>query len=953
MSSSVLQIAGEALIVSIVTVSFSLLLRLKSFQRIPKLVRTIGFGILYGVLACLATHYGVQYEDQVLNVRDLAPLSVGLFLDPTAGIIAGIIGGVERYIVGTYFNVGTFSRIACSVSTIVAGFIASLYHHNLLEGRKPSMFYSFAIGAITEVFHMLMLLVTHMNDEITTAFLIVSDVSVPMILCTAGGLVLISLLLGALSGKTPRIEKRENTPITQRFQRWLLVFVASTLVIAFLFTYTAQTKLTNESVQELMEVNAKDLETVLAEREVSLANAKEILVRQALTTARALATDITSFGGIEKISSYWVKKYAKYYDVFLVEVIDRNGIIKFSTDKSHVGFDMHSGEQSAEFLKLLKSPKLELVQDFQPISFDSSVSIMYVGVSMMDGIVQVGYDEEAIGKFADLAAIDSIASDRHIGKTGYVFILDDDGNILSEYHTFTQKTAQELGVELPPEPDTFFSAKIDGADTLCYYTIINGYRALLTQDADSVYDSRDVFAYETALMEILIFAVIFTVIVILVRNLILRDLNRINASLARITKGNLNETVDVHSSAEFSSLSRDINHTVDALKRYIAEAENRINDELEFAKNIQTSALPSVFPPFPDRKEFDLYAMMHTAKEVGGDFYDFFLVDPNHLALVIADVSGKGIPAALFMMKSKTIIKSLAESGKNPAEVLRLANETLCEGNSAEMFVTAWLGILDITTGIMTTANAGHEFPYIRRADGTFEVFKDKHGFVLGGMEGLRYKECTITFSPGDSLIVYTDGVTEATDAHSELFGMDRLESALNSEDDIVPEHVITRLKRAIDEFQGEAPQFDDITMLSFHYTGLPKPTVMQYAPTRETCQEATAFVEEYCGDHDVPMKDLMKILVAIDEITINIVSYSGCTGYTVSCLVHDNTATIQFSDDGKPYNPLDREDPDITLSAEERAIGGLGIFMVKKTMDDVEYSYIAGRNILTLKKNF
>lgn len=953
MVAPVLKIAGETLIVVFVTVGFSLLLRSKEIRRVSKPLQTLTLGIVYGMLACLATHYGVQYADQVLNVRDLAPLSVGLFLNPIAGIIAGVIGGVERYLVGTYLDIGAFSSVACGISTIFAGCIAALYSKNLLEGRKPSIFYGFAIGAVTEVFHMLMLLVTHMGDGLTTAFAIVSHISSPMILCTAGGLVLISLASRVVSGKPITVEKRENTPITVRFQRRLLAFVASTLIVTFLFTYSAQTRLANENALDLMEITANDLENELNEHEISLKNAKELLVKQALTTARALATDITAYGGVERISSDWVKKYARYYGVVLVEVIDQNGIVRHSTDKTHVGFDMHSGKQSAEFLSLLEASRLELVQDFQPISFDNDVSIMYAGVSMLDGIVQVGYDREEIGRFIDLASIESVAADRHVGKSGYVFLFDDTGSILSQHHTSGRQSIGELGIVIPEKPDTLFHARIDGVDTLCYYTIIGGYRALLTQDASGAYDSRNIFAYETALSEILIFAVIFTVIVLLVRDLILRDIGRINTSLARITGGNLNEVVDVRSSAEFFSLSRDINHTVDTLKRYIGEAENRIRDELEFARNIQTSALPSVFPPFPDRTEFDLYALMDPAKEVGGDFYDFFLIDRNRLALVIADVSGKGIPAALFMMKSKTLIKSLAESGRSPAEILRLANDSLCEGNTTEMFVTAWIGILDISSGVMVTANAGHEYPFLRRANGRFEMLKDKHGFVLGGMENLSYRESTVELHPGDSLVVYTDGVPETTNASTVLFGMERLERTLNSDDDTEPRHVADRLKAALNAFQGKAPQFDDITMLCFLYHGLPQPAVMSFPPVLESCRNAAAFVETYCLEHAVPAKILPKLLIAVDEISINIVSYSGCSDFTVSCLVQDSTATLTFGDNGKPYNPLEHEDPDITLGAEERATGGLGIYMVKKTMDEVEYANIGGRNLLTLKKKF
>ncbi len=263
----------------------------------------------------------------------------------------------------------------------------------------------------------------------------------------------------------------------------------------------------------------------------------------------------------------------------------------------------------------------------------------------------------------------------------------------------------------------------------------------------------------------------------------------------------------------FNIMLQELEHYIENLSRITAEKE-RIGAELEVATQIQASMLPCIFPAFPDRPEFDIYASMTPAKEVGGDFYDFFLVDSDHLALVIADVSGKGVPAALFMVIAKTLLKNCAQTGASPKAVLEKVNNQLCENNEAEMFVTVWLGILEISTGTLTCANAGHEYPALRRAGGEYELVQDKHGFVLAGMEGSRYREYELKLGPGDTLFVYTDGVTEATDAHDRLFGTDRMLDALNSHKDVLPEDLLPLLKGGIDAFVGEAPQFDDITML-------------------------------------------------------------------------------------------------------------------------------------------
>ena len=255
------------------------------------------------------------------------------------------------------------------------------------------------------------------------------------------------------------------------------------------------------------------------------------------------------------------------------------------------------------------------------------------------------------------------------------------------------------------------------------------------------------------------------------------------------------------------------------ITRITAEKE-RIGTELTLAKAIQSSMLPHIFPPFPDRKEFDIYASMEPAREVGGDFYDFFLIDDDHLCTLIADVSGKGIPAALFMMISKTILQSCAMLGRSVADILNKTNEALCTNNTVEMFVTVWVGVLEISTGKMTAANAGHEYPIIKHADGDFEILKDKHGFVIGGMPETNYHEYTIDFKPGDKLFIYTDGITEATDNDMNMFGSERLLTALNQSDDTSVKGLLTHVRESIGDFVQDAVQFDDLTMLCLEYNG-------------------------------------------------------------------------------------------------------------------------------------
>ena len=265
-----------------------------------------------------------------------------------------------------------------------------------------------------------------------------------------------------------------------------------------------------------------------------------------------------------------------------------------------------------------------------------------------------------------------------------------------------------------------------------------------------------------------------------------------------------------------------VDHCQDIMdkQRTLTESTARIGTELNLAKRIQADMLPNLFPAFPERDEFDLYASMDPAKEVGGDFYDFFMIDDDHLGMVIADVSGKGIPAAMFMMFSKNIIANNAMLGKLPAKALEDANNSICKNNSEEMFVTVWLGILEISTGHVVAANAGHEYPAIKSADGGFELFKDKHGLVVGGMEGLRYREYELQLEPGSKIFVYTDGVPEATNAEEEMFGTDRMIGALNTDPGAEPKQILKNVRGAVDDFVKDAEQFDDLTMLCLEYRG-------------------------------------------------------------------------------------------------------------------------------------
>ncbi len=266
-------------------------------------------------------------------------------------------------------------------------------------------------------------------------------------------------------------------------------------------------------------------------------------------------------------------------------------------------------------------------------------------------------------------------------------------------------------------------------------------------------------------------------------------------------------------------LARRAHETILEQEAITAKTEG-MKKELDMATAIQTAVLPKTFPAFPERPDIELHSSMTPAKEVGGDFYDYYQIDPDHIGIVIADVSGKGVPAALYMMVSRILIKTHMFNTLSPVETAKRTNEQLCSNDSG-MFVTAWIGVLDLKTNIITAVNAGHEHPAVRRANGAFDLIRSKPCFVLGGMEGIPYREYTFAFNPGDSMFLYTDGVTEATDSNLQLFGIDRVLETLNKNPEANADSILANMKQEIDAFVGSAPQFDDLTMVAVKYTGL------------------------------------------------------------------------------------------------------------------------------------
>ena len=651
-------------------------------------------GLIYGGCSVFANHFGIPYYSiLILNVRDIGPLAAGLFFSPLSGIIAGTIGGAERILAGELWGIGTFTEIACGMSTFLAGILAAVMNRMVYQGRRPPLIPSFFLGAVTEVFHMYAVLFTN-RDSMTQAYFVVETAAIPMISFTAAGLALCSMAVRKLSKETPDIGWRlpeEKIPLATHFQRALLGVTIGLFLINFLISYHLQKRLAYENI-------AMQLDYYVYAKEDAYEDTGDLeLLRQSIredqTPDRYCMLISASDGRLEETNGE-----------LPLERLDEEqmAIIRSNADKGSFMLALKSGD----------------------------------------------YDLNTVCRSV------SVGSDHYLAAMMFPYAIQSD-----------------------------LEARM----------------------------------YETTLSDILVFTVLFMLVSLLAERLVVRNLHRVNTSLRKITGGQLEETVWVHTSAEFTELSEDINKTVAALRGYIGAAEQRIRDELKLAAAIQDSALPKNFS-LPS-KNIDLYALMTPAKQVGGDFYDFFYIAADKLCLVIADVSGKGVPASLFMMRAMTAIKNAARSGSGAAEVLMKVNNLLCEGNDAEMFVTVWIGILNLNTGRMDCANAGHEYPVVMRSDTGYELLKDKHGLVLAAMTDIPVRSYEIQLNPGDRLFVYTDGVPEAINEKEEAYGTDRLISRLNRQKNSTQQKTLEDVLQDIRNFAGNAEQFDDITMLGLTYT--------------------------------------------------------------------------------------------------------------------------------------
>jgi serine phosphatase RsbU (regulator of sigma subunit)/anti-sigma regulatory factor (Ser/Thr protein kinase) len=629
-----------------------------------------------------------------------------------------------------------------------------------------------------------------------------------------------------------------------------------------------------------------------------------------LLVANALKI-IDKCGTYEVAAQSDLDEFRKIYNFDEINIIDPNGIEIASTVQDVVGRDMKRSSHTAEFLQLLDGKTMVHTQPLRHSVDEPNKRFKYCGVAFMGGkgFIQVGYEEEHFKKGFPII-FRTLTQSWRIGHKGYyVFANAETNAVVSEPNNRTGLFLSDLGFDvaaIPDDENISFRQILSNQCCICRSTVFAGHRLIAVIPQNEFQRNLAQF--------ILLFAVILFLFLAFLTSMLLGA-----------AKSN------------------------EQLKAFIKEKQEMMHKEMNVAKTIQASALPCVFPPYPNILEFDIYATMKTAKQVGGDFYDFFFIDNDFIAFLIADVSGKGIPAAMFMMTAKTTIRSVASSSNAPADILAKANARLAENNDADMFVTLWLGILDPKTGILTYSNAGHNFPIIKRADKSIEWVRSKPSLVLAAMPEAKYKSFELVLRPGDTLFLYTDGITEAVNPALELYGEKRLEEAIAKSTG----HFCTDVEKDVMKFSDGAEQADDMTMLTLKYRGAPVTHEKTFPVSLVTMPDISGFLGEILRSTDCPQKFISELQIANDEIISNIVKFSGAKQVTlrIDHVPVVNIWRLTYLDDGTAWNPMMFSEPDTTVPLEDRPVGGLGVLLYKKLVDQVRYVRENDQNVIQLRK--
>ena len=654
-----------------------------------------------------------------------------------------------------------------------------------------------------------------------------------------------------------------KTPIQFKFLCWLFLYASIAFVASLILSLTFATLAARKEVRQVIQSKISDAYEHSKISNDALKTLKSMTAQVGVQRARALALLIQSDPSILKegdveTTTVNLGKIARLIKVDEIDVTDENGFIiaSWPTGATEIGYNMGSGSEARKFLPILSNPDLEISQEIRPTEgANDSKLYQFSAVARRDrvGIIEVGFRAEDVEDAYNLANISNYISSV-VGYDGFLWVYQGPNAIkkpgsdevesdaktsgkseVSEYldgqisgPKFTQASVEELQ-KLPLEKVVVRRLRDFVSDKSVPYLVFaqdlyleeneSPYRFVGGISQQEIYRSRRMLVNLLALANFIVFFTIFTLISKLVKRLIVDSVYAVNESLERITKGNLNERVDVKVSREFVDLSNGVNATVDSLKQVVDEVRQSVERELVLAKKIQEASLPNIENLYSDRDEFDVYAKNRPMRSVGGDMYDFFYLDPENILFYIADVSGHGVPGALIMMKTMALVKNLALSGYPLEKVVALTNASLSENNDSS-FVTGFFCVINLKTGDLTYVNAGHNSPFIRQGSGQFVEFTPEINLILGILPEAEYVSQTIKLNPGDIFVLFTDGITEATTpTMAGCFETDAALNVLNSlPSDATAKESVEALFEAVAKFTNYEEPSDDETILFFHY---------------------------------------------------------------------------------------------------------------------------------------
>jgi len=627
------------------------------------------------------------------------------------------------------------------------------------------------------------------------------------------------------------------------------------------------------------------------------------------------------------------------------------------------------------------------------VSLTASVATTYIVVfadaagSYKDIMTNALYDVDQDFKSFQSAESYKYVPDRHlVSEKGFNLIINEDKiTIEAAPKLLVQKRGELVGTSfifddgktLKDKKESIVHGTISNSEVHIFNVSLNNEKCYLTYSkvVDELYDPDKIFysviivpvdevrassgisARTVLYADLIVFIALFAIVNLFITSKIVNKVEIMDRSLEKIIDGQLDEEIHLESSyKEFETLSNNINLTIGALKNYGLEIEKRMEDELLLAKSIQSNAVPTLFPI---EKNYNIYAMMRTAKDVGGDFYDYYKMNNGLVMFLIADVSGKGIPGALFMMRAKTIIKSLSATGSSIEEIVTRANKELLSENEAGLFVTAWIGVLNPTTGELKYVNAGHNTPLIKRAGGQYELFEGNHNLVLAGYDNYQFKSETVYLKKGDEILLYTDGVTEAVNTNNEQYGLPRLMHFANHTKYFNAKQLLENISDDVFKFSaGKVEQFDDITMVSLRYDGnddIKPDNVLTIKAFPKNASIAVNFVESILTNAELDQKLIAKMSIVVDELFANVAFHAYehmSTGdLVIEVDIKDDNLKMVFIDSGVEFDSTKATDPDVNESIETRKRGGLGLFIVRNSVDKMTYKRDSGYNVLTIEK--